>query len=64
MQPAVMPTSDLDESDEDVLVHTCFAEQPQGLGLPQLLAETFADLVDWRQVAGFVEHDSALEIAR
>jgi hypothetical protein len=68
MEPIVMPTIDLDQSDEDVLVHTWCAEQLQGLGLPQVLAERFADLVDWHVVANLVSRgcapELALEIAR
>jgi hypothetical protein len=68
MEPIVMPAIDLDESDEDVLVRTWRAEQLRGLGLPRVLAETFADLVDWHQIATLVEHgcapELALEIAR
>ena len=63
MEPVVMPTIDLDESDEDVLVHTWCVEQLHALGLSQLLAETFADLVDWHEVASLVERGCAPELA-
>jgi hypothetical protein len=63
MEPLVMPTTELDETDEDVLVHTWRAEQLRALGLTYLLAETFADLVDWHEVATLVERGCAPELA-
>jgi hypothetical protein len=58
-----MPTIDLDENDEDLLVHTWCAEQLRALGLSQVLADTFADLVDWHEVARLVERGCAPELA-
>jgi hypothetical protein len=55
-------------TDEDVLVHEWRAEQLRNLGLPEPLADEFADHVDWREVAALVERGCpaqlALEIVR
>jgi hypothetical protein len=63
MEPTLMTTIDLDETDEDVLVRAWRVEQLHALGLSQVLAETFADLVDWHEVARLVEHGCAPELA-
>jgi hypothetical protein len=55
MEPQVMPTTEVDETDEDLLVHSWRVEQLRAVGLTQLLAEIFADLVDWHEVATLVE---------
>jgi hypothetical protein len=60
---------DLEErSDEDELVNAWRAEQLGRLGLPQLIAERFADLVDWHELAALVARGCppllALEIVR
>ena len=59
---------DNDEPDEMLLVHEWRAEQLQGLGVPHVLAETFADLVDWHVIAALVERGCppvlALDIVR
>ena len=57
-----------DTSDEELLIHAWRVEQLQGLGLRHILAEAFADLVDWHEIAelieGGCEPELALEIAR
>jgi hypothetical protein len=57
-----------DTTDEDLLIHAWRSEQLRSLGLPRVLAETFAGLVDWHEVAALVAHgcppDVALEIVR
>jgi hypothetical protein len=57
-----------DTSDEDALIHAWRAEQLRNLGLSPILAESFADLVDWHEIAAIVAHgcspELALEIAR
>jgi hypothetical protein len=63
MEPLLMPTTELDESDEDLLVYSWRVEQLRAVGLTQLLAETFADLVDWHEVASLVERGCAPELA-
>jgi hypothetical protein len=54
-------------SDEDVLVHEWRREQLQCQGVPKILADSFADVVDWHQIADLVGRGCpphlALEIA-
>lgn len=69
MDPIVIPAVEIDDpSGEELLVHVWRTEQLQDLGVPRLLAETFADLVDWHAVAALVERGCtprlALEIVR
>lgn len=68
MEPMLMSADELDvESDEELLV-AWRTEQLLRLGLPHILAETFADLVDWHALAELVERGCsprlALEIVR
>jgi hypothetical protein len=67
MEPTAIPTFELAETDEDELVYSWCVEQLRALGLSQLLAETFAEIVDWHEVADLVERGCApvlaLEIA-
>jgi hypothetical protein len=55
-------------TDEDVLVHEWRAEQLRKLGLPESVADEFADQVDWRDVADLVGRGCpgqlALEVVR
>jgi hypothetical protein len=65
----ILETDDLaQEIDEDILVTAWRAEQLWRLGLSRVLAETFADLVDWHALAQLVESGCppllALEIVR
>lgn len=57
-----------DVHEEELLVHAWRAEQLQRLGLHRVLAEAFADLVDWHALAELVGHgcepELALEIVR
>jgi hypothetical protein len=69
MEPISMSLDDpADNEDERVLVHTWRTEQLRRLGLPRVLAEMFADLVDWHALAELVERGCspqlALEIVR
>jgi hypothetical protein len=71
MEPMVTPAYELDEEtvdDEELLVHEWRAEQLRRLGLPRILADGFADLVDWHVLASLVERGCpaglALEIVR
>ena len=67
-----MPGDDLDENDENfnewLLVHAWRAEQLWRLGLPRVLAEAFADRIDWHALAALVGRGCppvlALEIVR
>jgi hypothetical protein len=55
-------------ADEELLIHAWRAEQLRQLGFPRTLAETFAGLVDWHEVAALVARGCppslALEIVR
>ena len=70
MEPILISDSELVEetTDEELLIHAWRAEQLRRLGLPRILAETFAGLVDWHEVAALVARGCspqlALEIAR
>ena len=69
MEPTLMPQIELDERrDKEVLVHEWRTEQLQSLGLARLVADRFASVVDWHEVASLVERgcspELALEIAR
>jgi hypothetical protein len=71
-EPRPMPQIELVEpearNDEEVLVHEWRIEQLLSLGLTAKLAETFAGVVDWHDIAALVERgctpELALEIVR
>lgn len=56
-----------DTTDEDLAIQAWRVEQLHRLGVSPVLAETFAGLVDWHEVAALVARgcppDLALEIA-
>lgn len=52
-----------ESNDEETLVHDWRATQLRRLGLPGLLAEVFAGLVDWHDVAALVERGCSAELA-
>jgi hypothetical protein len=70
MEPILISDADLveDMTDEELVIHTWRVEQLQRLGLRRILAETFAELVDWHEIAELVARgckpELALEIAR
>jgi hypothetical protein len=69
MKPMQMPANELDhEARERLLVHEWRAEQLRRVGLPRMLADVFADLVDWHALAALVDRGCppqlALEIVR
>ena len=70
MEPMLISDAELVEeaTDEELLIHAWRVEQLQRLGLRHILAETFADLVDWHEIAELVARgckpELALEIAR
>jgi hypothetical protein len=69
MKTLVMINEDVtDVHEEELLVHAWRAEQLQRLGLHRVLAEAFADLVDWHALAELVAQgcppELALEIVR
>jgi hypothetical protein len=57
-----------DSSDEEVRVHHWRAERLRELGLPSILADHFADQIDWRSLADLIRRgcplSTALEIVR
>jgi hypothetical protein len=64
MESIVTPTEGLDRGDREALaVRAWRTEQLRRLGLPYMLAETFADLVDWHAVADLVERGCSLGLA-
>jgi hypothetical protein len=64
MEPTLMTGVDLDEDDcQDVRIQEWRAEQLRRLGVPRTLADTFAQLVDWHEVAKLVERGCAPRIA-
>jgi hypothetical protein len=70
MKPILRSDTELveDETDEDALIYAWRAEQLLRLGLPRVLAEAFAAVVDWHEIAGLVAGgcppELALEIVR
>jgi hypothetical protein len=70
MEPILISDTELVEetSGEELLIHAWRAEQLRRLGLSRILAETFATLVDWHEIAALVARgcspELALEIAR
>jgi hypothetical protein len=70
MEPMLISNAELveDTTDEELLIHVWRVEQLQRLGLRRVLAEAFADLVDWHEIADLVAGgcppELALEIAR
>ena len=64
MESIVTPTEGLDRSDREALaVRAWRTEQLRRLGLPFILAEAFADLVDWHAIADLVERGCSLSLA-
>jgi hypothetical protein len=68
MEPTLMLADDPVEVSEDQLLRNWRTEQLLRLGLPRVLAEAFAERVDWHAVAALVERgctpELALEIVR
>jgi hypothetical protein len=64
MNETVVPTEDLDRDVEEALVVRKWrAEQLRRLGLPSILAETFADDVDWHVLSALIERGCPLGLA-
>jgi hypothetical protein len=59
LEPTQLPEIELNEpearDDEEVLVHEWRIERLLGLGVAAVLAERFAALVDWHDIAALVE---------
>jgi hypothetical protein len=70
MEPIVYSDAELAEgrTDEELMIEAWQAEQLRGLGLSCIVAETFAGLVDWHEIAALVARgcppELALEIVR
>ena len=68
MEQAPLLTEHSGQDVEENRVHSWRAEQLQRLGMPYLLAETFADQIDWHSCAELVARGCpprlALEIVR
>jgi predicted component of type VI protein secretion system len=64
MNESVIPAEDVDPSVEEALaVHAWRAEQLRRLGVPEILAETFADDVDWHTLSALIERGCPLGLA-
>jgi hypothetical protein len=64
VESIVTATEGLDRGDREALaVRAWRTEMLRRLGLPYILAETFADLVDWHAVADLVERGCSLSLA-
>jgi hypothetical protein len=58
------PTDDLDRSaSEEGLVRAWRSEQLRRLGLPFVLADAFADVIDWRALSALIERGCPVGLA-
>jgi hypothetical protein len=64
MELTAMATLDPEsQTAEEALVHEWRAERLRGLGLPRILADMFADVVDWHELAALVGRGCPVELA-
>jgi hypothetical protein len=64
MNESVLPAEDLDgDATETLVVREWRAEQLRRLGLPSILAATFADDVDWHALSALIERGCPLGLA-
>lgn len=64
MEPLTLVTNDFDQSSQEKrLVHAWRIEQLRNLGLPFVLAESFADRVDWHSLADLIDRGCPLHLA-
>lgn len=64
MEPTSMPELVFDSrTEEELLVQAWRVEHLRRLGLPRALADGFADLVDWHELAALVERGCPAELA-
>jgi ABC-type uncharacterized transport system YnjBCD ATPase subunit len=64
MNETVIPAEDLDvDVREALVVREWRAEQLRRLGVPSILAETFADAVDWHALSAVIERGCPLGLA-
>lgn len=63
MEP-IMPELDFDElPDEEIIVHEWRSQQLRRPGIPWALADKFAAVVDWREIAALVERGCSPALA-
>jgi len=64
MDPTLIAADDREvETEETRLVHAWLTEQLRRLGLHRIIAEAFADRVDWHALAELVERGCSPELA-
>ena len=64
MEPLVIPTEELDHKDQELrLVREWRVEQLRNLGIPFVLADSFADRLDWHALASLIERGCPLHLA-
>jgi hypothetical protein len=64
MEPLVIPTEELDHKDREKRnVRAWRVEQLRSLGLPYVLADSFADRLDWHALASLVDRGCPLRLA-
>jgi len=64
MSEIVIPAEDLDDdASETLIVREWRAEQLRRLGVPFMLAERFADDVDWHALSALIERGCPLGLA-
>jgi len=68
MEPILAASDELENelengTEEERLVHDWRTEQLRRLGLHRLIAEMFADLVDWHSLAELVDRGCSPELA-
>ena len=61
MEPAITDHEAIGQN--DLLVHKWRVSQLIRLGIPQLLAEVYADRLDWHQIAHLVQHGCPVRLA-
>jgi hypothetical protein len=63
MEPILTPTEELGDDSDEELIHAWRTEQLRRLGLHALVAEAFADVVDWHALAELVGRGCPPELA-
>jgi hypothetical protein len=63
MDESGIPTEDLDGDMRETLVVRKWRAEQLRLGVPSILAETFADAVDWHALSALIERECPLGLA-
>ena len=64
MDEIATPTQDLDRgASEAPLVHAWRSEQLRDLGLPFVLADAYADVIDWHALSALIERGCPVGLA-